>query len=286
MSRSNCFVVVFRDDSITKAIYNCSLPYPPTKIPQGEYVVVNCEIGNVGGERIGVTKVDALRVTTSQTVGYEDLCFLHDGTPSSIIATPMPTTTLTVKQRKKTVDAVKKYEPWWWNNAPKEVKSALQATFSKADEARELVRQGVDLVSKQRYDDAKNLIQKGLSLYPEMGCARVELGKISIELGLISEAIRWFEDELKLVKEESDELMARDYLAVIYQARGDMAKAELHRRAAMETEEYRRHPTSLHSEVVQKIRLAVQSSTRAVEQETHTHEPQSAKGRRWWQFWK
>ena len=280
------FVVVFSGDRVIEAAHNNPGGYRPlTEISQGDYVVVNCDIGIVGGNQSGIVKVEARKVTASMPVRFGEMCFLHEGTPGNITASPMPTTQLTPQQCRNTIDAIKKEYHWWWGNTPREVKSSLQAAFTQEDEAREFVRRGTELVSKHKHDKGKKLIEKGLSLHPRMSGARVELGKIAVDSGHVSEAIKWFEDELKLASEPR-ELSARSYLAAIYQAMGDVTAAEMHAQAAMETESYRRTPSALAPEVVQKIRLAVQKAAGATAPRTKTDGPQRCNRKNWWRFWR
>lgn len=266
------------------------------EIPSGDYFVINCEVGRPRENLIGITKVEARKATLSETVQFRDLCFLHEGTPSNILATPISTNDLTAHQCKATIGVIQEGYRAWLNNAPREVKAALQVAFTKEDEARDLMRQGTEFIPKGKFEEAKALITKGLTMYPEMGAAREYLGKISIDLGRISEAIKWFSDELNLAK-EPEYLSAHLYLAAIYEAIGDMGQAEAHAQAAKATELYRSMPVALAPEVIQKICRVVQSSTvstAARQDHGQSTEPnwtiitaeKRDETKTWWQFWK
>ena len=257
------FIVVFSADNVIEAKQHVEYgDYSlSTKIPSGEYVVVNCEVGRPQANWIGITKVEAINATVSATVELRDLCFLHGGTPpSNVLATPISTGDLTAHQRKATIGVIEDGYRSWWDNAPREVKAALEVAFTREDEARDLMRQGTEFVLNGKFEEAKSLITKGLTMYPEMRSARAHLGRISIEVGRISEAVKWFEDELELAK-DPDELSAHLYLEAIYEAMGNMGQAGAHAQAAMSTESYRITPAALAPEVVQKIREVALSST-------------------------
>jgi len=258
------FVIVFSEDRVIEAArveyqgkqYSYNDYSLSAEIPSGEYCVVNCEVGHVG-YYIAITKVESRKATFSEAVQFRDLCFLHESIPNKILANLIPTSDLTGHQCKAIIKTIQEmgFGPWW-DNAPKEVKAALGATFAKEDEARDLMHQGTQLASQRKFHEAKALIMKSLTMYPEMRGARRHLGRISIELGCISEAIKWFTEELNLAKDSKD-LSACLYLSAIYQALGDMEQADAYSQAAMATEAYKRTPgVALAPDVIQKIWLA------------------------------
>ena len=284
----NLLVIVFREDDVVDARTPHQIVPPAVVLPPGEYVVVSCEIGMVGGNLIGLARASARRINVARTLKSEDLCFLHLGKkPRGVRVTQIRTDALSDQQRRRTIDEIESVDRWWWENGTREAKTALGASYSKRDEARELVSKGVDLLKIGRLPEARNVIIEGLEMYPETGGARVHLGRIAIEQGQIDEAIRWFQEELGYAAEPR-ELQAHSYLAAIYRFKGDDGGYRRHDQAAARTEEYRHQPSALAPEAVEAIRRAVLAGgTSERSTSVRIQEPQAGTSKRkWWQIWK
>lgn len=81
------------------------------------------------------------------------------------------------------------------------------------------------------FDDAINLLLKGLHNHPDYTTARVLLGRVYLEKGYIFEALKQFEDVIDI---KPDNLFARKKIAEIYREIGDQEKAARHYKAVLE----------------------------------------------------
>ncbi len=274
----------------------------------GNYVSVLCDVNSVGGNRSGVRSIFAADVRLDQEarsvaifmailmthglLGRNDVMTdkynLRYGDCNARVATldvgkeskaitvrPIRPDNLTSAQRQKTIGAIK-WAPWAWDNATREAKDAMGVDYTEQDNARELLRRGVELATATNLVDADKTIREALGIDRTLVGARLELGKVAIHRGDIQEAIGWFNRELTEAKEPMT-LEANDYLSAIYRALDDDIGAARHSEAARKTPGYHRHPSALSPEVVSLIQSAVRISK--------THQGTVA-SRRWWQFWK
>lgn len=107
------------------------------EVPSGEYVVVTCEVGRPEEYKIGITKIEARKVTVTKSLELLDLYYIHEEVPMATKATLMPYDGLTKHIYEDTIKIVREegFGPWW-DNAPREVKDALQV--KKINGAKEL----------------------------------------------------------------------------------------------------------------------------------------------------
>ncbi len=263
---------IFKDDELFLDLDDGTLDLdyhgdPP--IPAGEYVVAMCVVDAVGGDYIAFKSVLAAKVVVHQPVSrrafHEAVSGDRDSQhPASVeglervSSTEMRLDLLSEHQRRATAETMKRQYPSSWKHAAKEAKTALEGVFSREDEARELVRKGLELrrAGGEGRTEGREIIIQALDLWLEIDGARCELGKMAISALDINEAIRWFEEELRLAATPR-EMDAHMYLAAIYRAQGDLASAETHGQEAMRTDTYVRQPVSLGPEEVRKIESAV-----------------------------
>lgn len=234
------------------------------EIAVGDYVVVRCLIGMTGGTSIGVREVHVLQVALAKPVTRESFnrCaygFIDTGTPCSdpdIKIDRLPPDSLTRAQCREVIRGIIHQSRWWWLNASREAKAVLQAEFSKGDQARAHLRDGVSAWERGDSTRARQLLHQAITLLPDISGARVELGKIAIAESDIDAAVRWFQEELTQAK-DSQSLSAHSYLAAVHEAQGNSSAAEAHAREAIHTEAYQRAPSALRPDVVAEIRRAV-----------------------------
>ena len=248
------------------------------EIPPGEYIVVSCAYTIWPDNNFGITEINVLKLALPKPASFSrPSSIMREARKlESVSIEESSTDELTAQQRENTIDAINEVNRTMWPHATREVKESMQAGVSKKDEAYELSREGMANYKKGNLSEASRLIQAGLEICPEMKGARANLGKIAIDAGQIDKAIEWFNEELEM---DPNNLSAHMYLATIYDAMGDKDSAERHARSAVATEEYRRAPTVLMSDVVQKIR----SQAAAYKQKTSiTNEEKTEKA--WWKF--
>lgn len=243
-----------------------NVPERVEKIPAGDYVVVRCLIDLTGGTSIGVKEIHVLQVAFAKPVTRESFngCvygFLGRGSPCGdpdIEINRLPPYSLTGEQCQEVIQEVNRRDRWAWPNASREAKAILQAEFSKGDEAREHLKDGVSAWEDGDSTKAKELLHQAILLLSDISGARAELGKIAIEEADIDTAVRWFQEELALAKDPRS-LSSHSYLAAIYEAQGNSPAAESHTQEAIRTETYQRAPSALSPDVVVKIQRAVSS---------------------------
>ena len=128
------FIVVFSENSvfsadhldIPKKKFTKNIHYPVDGVPPGEYVVVTCDVGRPEVNKIGITKIEARKVTVTKPLELRDLHYIHEEVPIETKTTPMPYNNLTKRLYEDTIKIIREkgFGPWW-DNAPREVKDTF-----------------------------------------------------------------------------------------------------------------------------------------------------------------
>jgi hypothetical protein len=227
-------------------------------IGPGEYIVVQYGRGEVGPGIEGLNYFSAHILELKESV---ELAFPADAMLRQLGAE----TRLSKVQGMQFIAFIKgNLWPWVWENATAKMRSLVSGEEPTAQEkASDLVRQAV--ADGWNYDDPLTqaapsaLLHQAIALYPGVAEARYFLGKMAISQGSVEEAITCFTGELRMASKPAA-LNAHSYLAIIHRELGREREAQHHAAAAMRTEEYRRMPTQLSPDVVEKVRAAVRRS--------------------------
>ena len=264
----------------------------PLAIGPGEFILVQYEIGALGGGYTGLKSVSAhileLKEPAELTVISADEILHRRGAG----------TALSKLQGQQVIAFIKDLNaPWAWDNARAEVRAILTGEEPTAKErASDLVRQalaqGWNDDDPSTFEAPSAFLQQAIALYPGVAEARVFLGKMAIMGGRVEQAVAYFTGELSEASKPAA-LNAHSYLSIIYRALGREGEARQHAEAGTRTPEYRQMPTQLSPEVVTKVSAAVcrnraekESATTGRSTNAAAPAAEQSSDKKWWQVWK
>lgn len=98
----------------------------------------------------------------------------------------------------------------------------IKSRFSGSQDSKHFLTLAEQYRSKDMLEEAVEVLQDGISKYPNYTSANVALGKVFIELGLLEDAIEQFE---KVIKIAPDNLLALKKLATLYSSVEERGKS-------------------------------------------------------------